>query len=149
MESNIQTAFWLNVYNALVMHVKLTYLSLMSLVFASMFNPLFWLVGIFSIWDPPQFFAKVGLVSQGSAFHCSKFKWKTVNMFVGVTSIRKRKRMYLGFLGDDLYSRTRGLIWKSETYSNRNSVELQYIESLIISPVPIFHNFFPTFSNRW
>lgn len=51
MENNAQIAFWINVYNALVMHVK-----------DHIIRRLFLLNDV-SIWNPSQLFEEVSLVS--------------------------------------------------------------------------------------
>lgn len=64
MELNAQIAFWINVYNALIMHVMIFktnhWLFLIGIVTIYKFLLLF--VGLFSIWNSQQLFKKVGLV---------------------------------------------------------------------------------------
>ncbi|KAK6935166.1 protein of unknown function DUF547 [Dillenia turbinata] len=68
MGINAQTAFWINVCNSLVMHVKFK----KQVVLVSLFSPFVVMIcfghaAIFSIWNPLQCFEKAGPVSQVQA----------------------------------------------------------------------------------
>lgn len=86
MENNAQTAFWINVYNALVMHVKDHMTSRLFCVYqcVTLYKVLLSWAGIFGIWDPPQLSEEVSLVSQGSAllYWCSTGHWWKANWYI-------------------------------------------------------------------
>ncbi|KAL2669089.1 hypothetical protein AAZV13_01G167800 [Glycine max] len=73
MESDGQIAFWINVHNALVMHVIFTITRDATMIFIllsfSTYDFLLLLTGIFSIWNSPGLSQEAGLVSQGSLQH--------------------------------------------------------------------------------